>query len=140
MDDAIKIARELGLPGLALVGAFYLCHKIGAAAYEGLAWFGPQFLIPIRDALVANISILTVMIVEVRTLLPKLTDSHEKSEAAVGRLEMLTTEMAKDGAKTRATSRAAVQAMSAKCPERADKCPFKQEGVAETENGKHENG
>ena len=133
MDDFLRIAKELGLPGLALFMGFWLCIKVGAACYEGLAWCGPNFLVPVRDGLIGNINILTQFILEIRATLPMVLQSNLDVKEAVARQDLMTAEQAKELAKTRATARAVVQVMSQRCPETAEDCPFKQKDVLDSD-------
>lgn len=122
MDDFLRIARELGLPGVALVMGFYLAIKIGAAVYDGCAWLGPNFLNPIRDALISNISVLTQFIAEIRATLPIIKSGHDKTmdtlENAIGILK----ESRGDSAKVKLIQITMAKIMANKCD--ADKCPL----------------
>lgn len=133
MDDLIRIARELGLPGVALAMGFYLCLQLGRAMREGIAWSGPAFLIPIRDGLLGNINVLTNFIMEMRQTLPLIKEGHEKTMEAIDRQQEVAKDMEKDQAKTRATMRAVVTVMSGRCPVTED-CPFKAKSIIDSDD------
>lgn len=133
MDDLIRIAKELGLPGVALTMAFYLSLQLGKALREGIAWSGPAFLLPIRDGLLGNINVLTNFIMEMRATLPLVKEGHEKTLEAIDSHQAVVKEMEKDNAKTRATMRAVVAVMSGRCPV-TDSCPFKATNIMDSDD------
>ena len=122
MDDFIKIAHSLGLPGVALLMGFYLLTKIGAAVYDGFSWLGPNFLNPIRDGLVGNISVLTMFVTEMRAMIPVLKSGHEKSLESAGKVVSLAETSANDSAKTRQMQIALARVLANKCD--VDRCPL----------------
>ena len=122
MDDIIKIAKELGIPGVLLLMVAWFTPKIGMAIYEGISWFGVQFLIPIRDGIIGNISILTAFITEMRTAFPLLTQSQKTMAESMEKSEERHEKTQHDAERTKQMLRAVAMVLSRKCPEKH--CPL----------------
>ncbi len=122
MDDFLKIARELGLPGVALIGGLYLLKIITEKMCDGIAWLGPNFFVPIRDGLISNISVLTAVISEIRIAVPVLTLGQEKVMMSAERVEDRISEIARDQRKIKDMEIALSRVMARKCP--VDECPL----------------
>jgi hypothetical protein len=124
----IEIIKSVGSFGVILLLMYIWLPKIGTAAQDACIWFGQQFLIPIRDALIGNINILTGFIMEMRALVPILKATSEQTMDMIERRNEKDNEIAMDNAKMRAHQRASMQVLSGQCPETATRCPFRQNG------------
>lgn len=122
IKDFLDILHGIGIPGILLLMAYLWLPKVGEVIKE-------VFLIPLRDALIGNISILTTFITDMKETIPELRQGQVMATAAMIRQERKDEDTSADNARTRATIRAVAIVMSNKCPDAAQLCPWKQKDV-----------
>lgn len=129
LESVIDACTRIGLLGVVVLALLFFIYKWVPPA---VAWFGNVFLLPIRDAIVGNIGILTTMIMDIKAAVPALIQTAEKTNEMLDERKELDEEQRREGEKNRAAWRTVVTVVSNKCPV-AIGCPFRQLKVSDSD-------
>lgn len=120
VDTVIKLVSNIGMPAFVIVVLLYFCLRIGANIRDAMVWMGPNVMLPIKDAFVGNVAILSQFVTKSDQLLPEVVNGLEKIYEK--QLDMTT-----DSAATRDVVREMARVMSGHCS--AETCPILKSAV-----------
>ena len=118
IKDFVDLFHGVGVSGALLLMLWLWGPRMGL-------WVGENVFIPIRDALIGNIALLTKMVTEVREVLPNVMLSTAQTQDMLRERKEQDNQNLKDGERNRAAWRTVLMAMSQRCPV-VDACPFQQ--------------